>query len=101
MENQIDQPRVALDANGQLAMTIPHRIYGGFDHTITLPCDENGLRLMRRILAARASGKVKIGQDGNPTQSVVELWLKNKSETDAITKREEDKKLDDAVLAEF
>lgn len=95
-ETLINQARIALGTNGELALTIPHDTQASLDHTIQLPCDENGLRLIRRILAARDAGQVKLGQNGKPTQSTVDAWLKNKNEVDLITKREEAAKLEAA-----
>jgi len=98
------EPTIGLASSGKLRLTfwradvdnLPAR-----SHSIELPNSERGLALLNWILSSRGRGQTQLGQDGNPTQHVIEQWLANKKETDAITKREDDKRKDDEVLACF
>lgn len=86
-------PTISLAANGKLALTITSdsEANSGFHlgHTIEIPNNENGLRIINQILSARNDGKSKLGQAGNPTQEMIKLWLANKFEQDRLTARQE------------
>lgn len=98
------EPTIGLASSGKLRLTFWRPDVDNFparSHSIELPNTDKGLALLNWILSSRGRGQTQLGQDGNPTQHVIEMWLANKKETDAITKREQDKILDDVILNEF
>lgn len=99
MANSLSDPSISLSPSGGLVLTFPHNAL--VSHSVEIPSDENGLRLLRMILNERKSGKTKLGQNGNPTQAMIQLWLKDKYEKDAITLREEMKLAKEELSAEF
>lgn len=82
-----NNPTISLAANGKLLLTFEGNL--GFAHSVAIPNSIEGLRLINAILSARNEGKAKLGQQGNPTQEMIKLWLANKLETDRLTAREE------------
>jgi hypothetical protein len=88
-----ENPTISLAANGKLLLLIPSSGNDKFSlklfHSVEIPNNELGLRLLNYVLTARNSGKTKLGQDGNPTQEMIKLWLNNKFEQDRLTAREE------------
>ena len=69
---------IELDPSGGFRLDVPS-VSG--THTITVPCTEKGLRLLRKVLQKYASGGTKkIGHDESPTQWQVEAWLKADAE---------------------
>lgn len=48
------------------------------NHTLTIPCNEAGLRVLRRILVARSyDDKPTIGKESSPIQYLVDAWLQD------------------------
>lgn len=45
-------------------------------HTLIIPCTEGGLQAIRRILRADERTSGKFGTDANPTQGMIEEWLR-------------------------
>lgn len=66
-------PEIGIAANGDLTLRFTRGETLG--HTVTIPCDDKGLRLIKLVLVARSRGETKLGQAGNPTQSMIQAWL--------------------------
>lgn len=65
---------ISLGADGNLILGIPSP---EIIHHLEVPCTEQGLRLIRKVLSARKRhGRTKISQEGNPTQWQVNAWLR-------------------------
>lgn len=47
-------------------------------HSIRVPCDINGLRLLKELLKAKELNPGKIGTTATPTQGMVNEFLKSK-----------------------
>lgn len=97
------EPTISIAASGNLKLTFRKPDINSLTpmHSVEIPNSERGLALLRHVLVARQSGASKLGQAGNPTQAMIQLWLQNKFEEDLLTKRMAEKEADDLVLAEF
>lgn len=67
---------IALTPDGLFALTIPSP--SGGEQTIEIPFTIEGFLALRRILIAReVAPKAKLGTDAEPTQSLVQEWLRH------------------------
>jgi hypothetical protein len=67
---------IALSASGGFTLTVPSTLEGRF-HTIQVPGDESGIKVMRKVLAERQkASRREIGHDASPTQAMVMAWIK-------------------------
>lgn len=92
-------PEIGLAANGDISLRFSSA--NSLGHSVSIPCDEKGLRIIKLILVARDRGEIRLGESGNPTQSMVLEWLKNDQFQREQAKREIEKLANEAVLAEF
>jgi hypothetical protein len=66
------------------------------NHSITLPCDVNGLRVLKLILRARElSPTSSLGSPAQPTQAMVEEFLKKRTLEELVKEEEGFKDLKD------
>jgi hypothetical protein len=67
-------------------------------HTVAIPCDINGLRLLKLLLRAKQAipkEQQKLGSKAMPTQRMVEEFLKNKKLEEEVEQEEILKQLKD------
>lgn len=67
---------IALSASG-FVLTVPSTLEGR-SHTIQVPGDEAGVKIIRKVLTERqkAFAKLEIGHAASPTQAMVQEWLR-------------------------
>lgn len=81
-------PTISLAASGNINIHFHHAL-GGL-HTVEIPHNINGMRLIMQILKARDKHETRIGELGNPTQAIIDAWLKSKKEQDMQAKQEQE-----------
>jgi hypothetical protein len=65
-----------LSTTGELMLETPSSRREGLTHAVKIPPDENGMKVIMRVLTALSrSGEGTIGLDSAPTQSMVKDWL--------------------------
>ena len=79
--------RVRLTPEGKLAVCAPHAFSG---REFVVPFSIEGLAVLHTVLKRAAevgpdSDKGKIGYEANPTQALVDEWLRNNSPTTQAT----------------
>ena len=67
--------KLTLNASGEMLAIIPSAIEGR-DQVVSIPASLDGLRILKRILVARDRGSAKLGEAAEPTQALVNEWLK-------------------------
>lgn len=74
---------ISLAPGGAFYLTIPSPA-DGREQILTIPASVEGLRVIRRVLTARADQPVQsLGSDGEPVQSLVDAWLRADAEAKA------------------
>jgi len=82
-------PTITLAASGNIAVHFYHA--ENSLHTVEIPHNLNGMRLLHQILKARDQHQTRLGELGNPTQAIVDAWLKSKKVQDEQEKLEREK----------
>ena len=92
-------PTISLSASGNINIHFHHAL-GGL-HTVEIPHNLNGMRLMHQILKARDQHETRLGELGNPTQAIVDAWLKNKKIQDEQDRQEREKLAHEDFMADW
>lgn len=89
-------PEIRLNPTGDIELDLQ-------GHWVTIPETLEGLRLLRHILIHRQAGKARIGEEGAPTQWLIDKWLReDKARKQAeFEKRLADLGLDDIDLGDL
>lgn len=93
------QPTIALSASGNIAISFAGPL-GGF-HTVEIPMNANGMRLINQILKARDKSQTRLGELGNPTQFIIDVWLNSKREQDQQELEEKQQREHEELLEMF
>lgn len=95
------EPSISLASSGNILVTFytRHVAYDAsvndalvLNHSVEIPQTLNGMRLIKQILRARELGDVKFNQLGNPSQAIIDAWLKSKKEQEQQDLAEQEKR---------
>lgn len=64
-----------LGADGNMHARIPSALENR-EQVVSIPVTLDGLRILKRILVASDRGTAKLGHEAEPTQALVNEWLK-------------------------
>jgi len=92
-------PTIALSVNGNIDVTFYSGMIG--QHTVEIPMNANGMRLIKQILTAREQAQTRLGELGNPTQAIIDAWLKSKKVQDEQEAAERAKQAHDEFMSDW